>query len=169
MAERVLGIDPGYDKLGVAVVEQKETGQTTLLFSDCVRPAPKKDFAERLFAVGQTIEKLITEYRPRAVALEKVFFANNQKTALQIGAVRGVILYLSKLANLVVAEYTPLQVKMDLTGYGRAGKTQIAIMVGKLIAISKIIKDDDEYDAIAIALTHLARHPLTRAIYPQKH
>ncbi|MFA6476331.1 MAG: crossover junction endodeoxyribonuclease RuvC [Candidatus Paceibacterota bacterium] len=154
----VLGIDPGYDRLGVALVK-KDGGKEELIFSDCFLSSPKDALGERLLSIGNKLEKLIKEYKPDAVATEKLYFTVNQKTAMAVAEARGVISYLSAKHKISLTEYTPPEIKLTVTGYGNANKKQVAEMVPRLIKISKRIKYDDEYDAIAIALTHLAIHP----------
>ncbi len=152
----VLGIDPGYDRLGLAVVEQKN-GQLKLLYSDCFTTDKKIVFGARLLALGNKIEKILKDWQPQVVTTEKLYFTVNQKTAMAVAEVRGIIIYLSAQYRLPLVEYTPLEIKTCVTGYGSADKKQIVEMIPRLIKISKIIKHDDEYDAIGIALTYLAR------------
>lgn len=152
---RVLAFDPGYERLGVAVLE-REGGKEKLLHSDCVRTSAKDTFAERLAALGQAVEELITQWQPTCVALENLYFENNAKTAMNVSAVRGMLLYLAARNNLVAYEYTPLQVKVAVTGNGRSDKSAIALMVPKLVSISRGKRLDDELDAIAVGITCLA-------------
>lgn len=156
----VLGIDPGYDRLGIALIK-KEKGKEELIFSDCFTSSTKETLGQRLLNVGDKLEKIIQEYQPDTVATEKLFFTVNQKTALKVAESRGVISYLCAKHKLPLTEYTPGEIKLTVTGYGNANKKQIAEMVPRLIKINKEIKLDDEYDAIAIALTHLAIYPQT--------
>ena len=159
----VLGIDPGYDRLGVALVK-KDGGKEELVFSDCFLSSPKDTLGERLLSVGNELEKLIKEHKPDTVATEKLYFTVNQKTAMSVAEARGVISYLSAKHKIPLFEYTPPEIKLTVTGYGNANKKQVAEMIPRLIKISKGIKYDDEYDAIAIALTHLAMKGIN---YPQ--
>lgn len=152
----VLGIDPGYDRLGVAIVK-KEGGKEELIFSDCFLSDKKNTLGERLLEIGNELENLIKKYRPEATATEKLYFTVNQKTAMAVAEARGVISYLSAKHKIPLFEYTPPEIKLTVTGYGNANKKQVAEMIPRLIKISKSIKYDDEYDAVAIALTHLAR------------
>ncbi len=154
----ILGIDPGYDRLGVALVK-KDGGKEELVFSDCFISSNKDTLGERLLVVGNKLEKLIKEYKPDSIATEKLYFTVNQKTALSVAEARGVISYLCAKHKLPLTEYTPPQIKLTVTGYGNANKKQIAEMIPRLIKISKEVRYDDEYDAIAIALTHLAINP----------
>ena len=153
---KVLAIDPGYERLGIAVVEKPKTGKEILLYSDCFRTNSKDVFEERLLHIGNEVERTIAEHNPDALAIEKLFFNTNQKTAMYVAEVIGAISYICKNNNLLIFEYTPLQIKNAVSGYGRSTKEQVAKMVPKLIDIQKEIKLDDEYDAIAIGLTCLA-------------
>ncbi len=154
---RIIGIDPGYERLGIAVVE-KTNGKEVLIHSECFQTDAKLDFHERLFLLGRQIECVIKKHNPQHLALENVFFNTNQKTAMDVAAVRGVILYVGRLHNLEIFEYTPPQIKSAVGGSGRANKKEIASMLHHLIDINKEIRLDDEYDAIAVALTHSAIH-----------
>ncbi len=152
---KVLAIDPGYGRCGMAVVE-KTDGKEILLYSDCVETDTKDEFVDRLAAVAIACERLLEEYKPDAVALEKLFFQKNQKTAMHVAEVRGALLECAARHDLPVAEYTPGQVKMAVGGYGSANKEAVAKMLHALLKIKKPIRHDDEYDAIAIGITHLA-------------
>jgi crossover junction endodeoxyribonuclease RuvC len=154
----ILGIDPGYDRLGVALVK-KEKGQEELIFSDCFLSSNKDSLGERLLMVGDKLEKVIKDYRPDNVATEKLYFTANQKTAMAVAEARGVISYLSAKYKIPLFEYAPPEIKLTVTGYGNANKKQVAEMIPRLIKVDKDVKYDDEYDAIAIALTHLAIRP----------
>ena len=157
---RVLAIDPGYDRCGVAVIERATAVTETLLYSTCITTDSNDHFEKRLRVVGESIKKTIKEFSPNVLATEKTFFTKNQKTALEVSHARGVILYEAALANLPVFEYTPPEIKVAVTGYGASTKEQIMSMVPKLINIQKEIKHDDEFDAIAVGLTHLAHHKM---------
>ena len=152
---RVLAIDPGFGRCGVAVLE-KESGKETWIYSDCIETAAKTPFEERLGAVADECERLIVKFKPDALAMERLFFNSNQKTAMQVAEVRGAILHRAISAHLPVSEYTPGQIKSATTGSGRADKKQITQMIHMLLKIDKAIKYDDEYDAIAVGVTHLA-------------
>jgi len=162
----VLGIDPGYDRLGLAIIKQ-ETGQQELLYSDCFITDKKDIFSCRLLAIGNEVEKILLDWQPDVVAMEKLYFTINQKTAMAVAEARGVITYLCAKHNLPLAEYTPLEIKTCITGYGAADKKQMIGLIPKLIKIAKIIEYDDEYDAIGVALTYLARAPLTLLSTPK--
>lgn len=153
----IMGIDPGYDRLGIAIVKKEKIGKEELLFSDCLTSKHQDPFPERLKSIGLGIENLIRTYQPNYLVLEKLFVTNNQKTAMMVGEVRGMIMYISAKASLPILEYTPLEIKSTITGYGKADKEQVILMVKNLIQINKKISHDDEFDAIAIALTAIAR------------
>lgn len=157
---RVLAFDPGYERLGVAVIE-KNNGKETLVYSDCVRTSASLPFPERLKILGEAAEEAIKKYKPGACALEEVYFEKNAKTAMQVAEVRGMLAYIAAKSGLPVSHYTPLQVKVATTGYGKSDKKAVEAMVGRLIALPSKKRLDDELDAIAIGLTHLAssRYP----------
>ncbi len=152
---RVLAFDPGYERLGAAVLE-KQKGKEVLLHSECVRTPADLPFHERLKLVGAAAEALIQEWQPGAVALEEVFFEKNAKTAMQVAEVRGVLTYLAATRGLEVYQYTPSEVKVAVTGHGGSSKAAIALMVPKLIELPKRPRLDDELDAIAVGITCLA-------------
>jgi len=155
MSMRVLAIDPGYGRCGVAVVE-KENGKERWIYSDCIETNAKDGFVERLAQVVAECEQLIKKYKPDALAMERLFFTSNQKTAMQVAEVRGAILNAAAVAGIPSFEYTPAQVKSATTGSGRADKKQVTDMLHLLLKIDKTIRHDDEYDAIAIGITYLA-------------
>ncbi len=152
---RVFAFDPGYERLGVAVLEKQE-GKEILLYSGCVRTAAKAKFEERLKKLGEEAEALIAQWQPQAVALEEVFFEKNAKTAMQVAEVRGALMYIAAKAGLKVHHYTPGEVKVAVTGYGGSDKRAIAAMVPKLLRLSAGKRLDDELDAIAVGITCLA-------------
>jgi crossover junction endodeoxyribonuclease RuvC len=152
---RALAIDPGFGRCGVAVLE-KENGKERVIYSSCIETSAIHTFPERLRVVADECTTVMKKFKPDAVALEKLYFTSNQKTAMQVAEVRGAILYASALHNIPVSEYTPLQVKSAITGWGRADKKHVATMLHALVTIDKKIVHDDEYDAIAIGITHLA-------------
>jgi len=157
----ILGIDPGYDRLGIAIVKKEKTGPR-LLFSVCLTTEKKTMLGERFLKLGVEIEKIIKTWKPKTAALETLYFSVNQKTASKVAEVRGMITYLCVKHGLPVFEYNPMQVKSCVAGYGGAGKKQMIDLVKKQIAVPETVKIDDEFDAIAIALTHLAMEKFTR-------
>lgn len=155
-AVTVLGVDPGYDRFGVAVVT-KESGKEYVLFSDCLLTNKEDEFADRLLSLGHELEKLIKKWQPDAVSVENLFVTKNQKTANRVSEVRGMVLYVAKKYNSRVFEYTPLQIKTTIAGHGAADKNQIALMVERTVQLPHKRRLDDEFDAIACALTCLYR------------
>jgi crossover junction endodeoxyribonuclease RuvC len=152
---RVLAIDPGYGRCGVAVLEHA-TPKPTLIHSACIETSTESEFSERLHAVGNEVERLITHYHPNLIALEELFFTNNAKTAIKVAEVRGMLLYIAEKEGLPVKEWNPLAIKVAITGYGRATKEQVTKMTGLMIDIPKRRILDDEFDAIALGITALA-------------
>ena len=151
---RVLAIDPGYGRIGFAIL-LKEDGQTTLLFSECFETAKDLVFEERLAQIGNRVREIAVVYTPDCVAIERLFFSKNKKTALKTAEARGVCIYAAKDQGLLVTEYTPNQIKNAITGNSNAAKNDIVRMVPRLIALDDRKRHDDEYDAIAIGITHL--------------
>ncbi len=163
---RILGIDPGYERVGIAVLEKNQGDKKEkLIHSECFKTSPSLPHHERLLLIGTQVKKVIEKYAPEALAIETLFFNNNQKTAMLVSEARGVTLYEAAEKGLVVHEYTPLQIKIAVTGYGRGTKEQVTSMVEKLVEIQREIKHDDEYDAIAVALTCFAS---TRSVRVEK-
>lgn len=154
---KILAIDPGFERVGVAVIERDSKQKDILVYSDCFKTSAKILFHKRLTAIGEEMERLIKKYKPEALAIEKLYFTNNQKTVMGVSEARGVIIYSASHNNLEVFEYTPPQIKIAVTGYGRADKKMVINMVFKLIKIEKPTSSDDELDAIAIGITCLAR------------
>lgn len=154
--QRVLGIDPGYERMGIAILEPKGGGNATLLFSNCLRSSNKLTMSERLALLGSEVTQLITEWQPTTIALEKLFVTNNQKTATSVAEVRGMLLYLAGAHKIFVREFTPQEVKVATTGYGASDKAQVELMVKKLVQITDEKRLDDEFDAIAVGITAIA-------------
>ena len=154
---RILGIDPGYERLGIAVLE-KNSGdkKEQVLYSECFKTSAKLKFEERLLLIGNKIRKIIEEYKPEKLAIETLFLNTNQKTVMRVGEARGVIIYEAISAGLGIFEASPPQIKMATTGYGGASKEQIIKMVKMLVNVDKSKQSDDELDAIAIAITAFA-------------
>ena len=154
---KVLSIDPGYDRLGLAVIEKIDGKKETLLHSKCVVTSRDDDFYKRLDDIVTSIKKSINEHSPDYLSIETLYLTNNQKTVMRVAEVRGAVLQCANEAELKIFEYTPLEIKMAICGHGRSDKSQIMSMIPKLIDLkNKEIQYDDEYDAIAIGLTCLA-------------
>ncbi|MCI0551152.1 MAG: crossover junction endodeoxyribonuclease RuvC, partial [Anaerolineae bacterium] len=156
----ILAIDPGYERMGIAALERigGNGGKDALLDSSCFKTSATLPFHERLLLLGEEVGGWIQKWQPEAMAIEKLFFNTNQKTAMQVSEARGVVIYEAMRNGVPVFEYTPLQVKIAIAGHGHAEKGQVTLMVQKLVKVDKKIVNDDEYDAIAIGLTHLASH-----------
>ena len=152
----LLGIDPGYDRVGIAVIEKKDKTKEVLLHSECLQTSSKDDFYTRLGQVGAKLKEIISKYSPDALAIESLFITKNQKTAMRVAEARGVIIYEAVSKNIPIFEYTPPQIKVAVTGHGGSDKTQIIKMIPLLIKMGSKKAQDDEYDAIAVALTCLA-------------
>lgn len=154
---RILGIDPGFERLGIAVLE-KENGKKReeVLFSECFKTSASLDFSERICLIGEEIKNVIKKYKPEILAIETLFFTTNQKTVMHVAEVRGVVIYECKSNGMKIFEASPPQIKIATTGYGKANKEQVMKMVKLLVDVDKEKKSDDELDAIAIALTALA-------------
>lgn len=154
---RILGIDPGYERLGIAILEKnKGDKKERVLFSECFKTSAKLEFSERLNLIGQEVKKIIKEYAPEVLAIETLFLNTNHKTVMRVAEARGVVIYEASNAGLKVFEASPPQIKIATTGYGRSDKAQIIKMVKMLVEIDNSKKSDDELDAIAIALTAFA-------------
>lgn len=152
---KILAVDPGFGRVGIALIEKKDAREV-VLFSECFETSSTLTFFERLVLLGAHISEIIRTHRPQALAIENLFLAKNQKTAMNVSEARGVIIYEALKNGLEVFEYTPLQIKVALTGYGKATKDQVGMMVGKITHIDVATKIDDEIDAIAVGITHLA-------------
>jgi crossover junction endodeoxyribonuclease RuvC len=153
---KILSIDPGFERIGIAVIERRPKQKDVLVYSDCFKTSAKIPFHARLTAIGNEIERVIKKYKPQALAIEKLYFTTNQKTVMGVSEARGVIVYSASRNGLSIFEYTPPQIKVAVTGYGKASKDMVIRMVPKLINIDNSIDSDDELDAIAIGLTCLA-------------
>ena len=150
---RILGIDPGFGRLGIGIVDVMQ-GRETWVYSECFETNTKDTFHIRLKSVGNKIRTLCEAWRPDSASVETLFFEKNQKTAMHVAEARGVIVYELLQNNVLVFEYSPLQVKMALTGYGKAEKSQVAFMTEKLLGLKNEKRIDDELDALALAITH---------------
>lgn len=160
---KILSIDPGFERVGIAIIEKTFLQKDILVYSKCFKTSAKIPFPERLRNIGIEIEKIIKKYKPKVLAIEKLYFTTNQKTAMGVSEARGVIIYVASKNGLSIYEYTPPQIKVAVTGYGKASKEMMMSMVPKLININTTIKSDDELDAIAIGLTCLACERLSTA------
>ncbi len=154
---KALGIDPGYDRLGVAVVSNTD-GHDTVVYSTCVETDKQATLAERLLVLGDQVEDVLTKHTPDVVGIETLFFNKNVKTAIGVAQARGLVLYLSQKHGCTVAELSPQEIKIALTGYGKSDKSAVLTMLERLVRNVPEQAIDDEYDAIAAAVTALAHH-----------
>ncbi len=150
----VLGIDPGYAIVGWGLVEFKNNTFRPLRYG-AVTTEADVDFNVRLSMIYEDLSKIIKTFKPDAMAIEKLYFTTNQKTAIMVAEARGVIILSASQNDLPVFEYTPLQVKTAVTGYGKAKKPQVMEMTRRLLKLHEVPKPDDTADALAIALTHI--------------
>lgn len=150
---RILGIDPGTGILGFGIIEA-DRGKTQLVDAGVIRTPVKEDDAVRLQTIFDELTDIIVDTKPQEMAVEKLFFAQNVTTAMTVAQARGVVLLCGMQAGLKIAEYTPLQIKQALTGYGRADKKQIQEMVKVILQLKEVPKPDDCADALACAITH---------------
>jgi crossover junction endodeoxyribonuclease RuvC len=156
----VLGIDPGTAITGYGLVKG-EDDDLTLVAYGAITTSSDQPLPERLQRIYEELTALIEERQPAAVAVEELFFSKNVRTALSVGQARGVVLLAAANAGLPIHEYTPLQVKQAITGYGRATKDQVQQMVRILLALDSVPQPDDAADAIAVAICHIHSAKLT--------
>lgn len=173
----ILAIDPGYERLGIAILDRAALERDRLIYSECFRTSAKDPHAERLAQIQKRITEIVEEFTPTELAIEDLFFNTNQKTALRVAEARGAIIATAKNSGLEIFEYKPQEIKVAVTGDGRSDKTAIAKMIPLLVNLEKIAvkkqncldsknqnlhnskiqsRLDDEYDAIACGLTHIA-------------
>ncbi len=150
---KVLGIDPGYAIIGYGVISSDGIRFKPLEFGAITTKA-KTEFSERLSKIYDGIISLVEKYKPDALSIEKLFFNTNTTTAIDVAQARGVILLAAKKCGVPIFEYTPLQVKQSVTGYGRAEKHQVMEMTRSLLGLKEVPKPDDTADALAIAICH---------------
>ncbi|MBI5072070.1 crossover junction endodeoxyribonuclease RuvC [Candidatus Falkowbacteria bacterium] len=147
----VLGIDPGFARTGYGVVEEKNKNLRMLDYG-CISTPAGVVFEKRLEKIREELTRLIKKYKPGVCAVEKIFFCKNTKTAIDVGQARGVVILTAAEKNLKILEFTPLQVKQSITGYGKAEKQQMQKMVKILLGLKDIPRPDDAADALALAI-----------------
>ena len=150
---RILGVDPGTAITGSGIIDC-ENGESVLVEAGVIRTPAKQALELRLKTIYGEITHLIADYQPQQVAIEQLYFAKNVTTAISVSHSRGIILLAAANGGLTVVDYTPLQVKLALTGYGRAEKKQMQEMVKTLLKLARIPKPDDAADALAVAICH---------------
>lgn len=150
----ILGIDPGTATTGYGVIEKLKTKEQKLRVIDygCIKTDPKFSAGERLKKINTELNKLIKKYQPEALAVENIYFFKNLKTAMPVSQAKGVVLFTAAKKKIPVFEFTPLQMKMTVTGYGRAEKKQVQKMVQVLLNLKEAPKIDDAADALGLAL-----------------
>ncbi len=150
---RILGIDPGFGRLGYGIIEQTKTREWQAVAYGCIETDPKDSFVERLKDIHTAVTDLVKTYHPTRLAVEELFFFKNITTAIQVAQARGVVLLAGIEHDLAIDEFTPLEVKQSVTGYGRADKGQMQKIVATILKLKQPVKSDDAADALAIALT----------------
>ena len=150
---RILGIDPGYAIVGFGILDYNGIDFTPIEYGAVITEAGTP-FPQRLSCINEDIEYIFNKFKPDCMAIERLYFTSNQKTAIDVAQARGVTVLSAAKRNVPVYEYTPLQVKQSVAGYGRAGKNQIQQMIKTIFHMDKIIKPDDAADAVAIAVCH---------------
>lgn len=150
-AERILGIDPGFGRMGYGIIEQKNNTWVMVAYG-CLETSGKKKFVERLLEIREIINLLIKQYKPTRMAVEELFFFKNAKTVMDVSQARGAIMVTGVEHGLPIDEFTPLEVKQAMTGYGRAEKKQMQKIVAMILGLKEKIKSDDAADALAVAL-----------------
>src|SRR5687768_5634080 len=155
----ILGIDPGIARVGWGLIKEEKGNQSVIDFG-CFETLSTSTLDIRLLQVNEFISGLIRKHKPNILAVEQLYFGANAKTALIVGHSRGVIILTAAQNNLQTVSYTPLQVKMALTGYGRADKKQIQSLVKSILKLPKPLTQDDTADALAVALTHAFSYKL---------
>lgn len=156
---RILGIDPGTGILGFGVIDI-EGGRTQLVDAGVIRTPVKEDDAVRLLTIYEELTDIIVASKPTVMSVEKLFFSRNVTTAMTVSQARGVVLLCGMQADMTIAEYTPMQIKLAVTGYGKADKKQMQEMVRVLLKLKEVPKPDDCADALAAALTYAATQRL---------
>jgi crossover junction endodeoxyribonuclease RuvC len=155
---RIISIDPGYDRLGVSVMEKDTKGKEVVLFSDCFLTDKKESLEKRILFLGQEVKSVIKKFSPTHMAIEKLFFTKNQTTAMKVAEVRGVVIYEASQKGITIHEFSPQDIKIAVTGYGNASKDQVSKMTEKILSLSKKKRLDDEMDALALGVTALAHN-----------
>jgi len=160
---RVLGIDCGSERTGYGVIESDGFCHR-MVVAGVIKTSPRWPFEKRLLEIARGLRELIREHQPELAAVEEVFHAVNAKSALKLAHVRGVALLVIGEAGLGLAEYSPLEVKMSVVGYGRAEKSQVQLMVRSLLGLTATIESFDASDALAVAICHAARESTSRRL-----
>lgn len=159
----IIGVDPGIARVGWGVIRtQDSVSGLRSLGVGCFETSKTETNQNRLMAISEFLKDLFAKYNPDCVAVEQLYFATNAKTAITVGQARGVIILTASQANIPTFDYTPLQVKLAITGYGKADKNQVQQMVKNILKLKEIPRPDDAADALAIALTHAFSYKLQK-------
>ena len=150
---RIIGIDPGYAIVGFGIIEYNKSSFSTVQYGAITTPADM-DFNSRLKVIYDDLCSVLDSFKPDFLAIEKLYFTSNQKTAIAVAEARGVTLLAARQRDIPIYEYTPLQVKQSVTGYGKAIKKQVQEMTKRILNLPEIPKPDDTADALAIAVCH---------------
>ncbi|HMO78751.1 MAG TPA: crossover junction endodeoxyribonuclease RuvC [Candidatus Paceibacterota bacterium] len=153
---KIISIDPGYERLGIAIIDLEKKELDSFIFSECFKTNSKEEHSTRLAKIQKRILEIIKIYKPTELAIETLFFNTNAKTALMVAEARGTIIATAKNEGLEIFEYSPQQIKIAVSGNGKSDKNSIIKIIPMLINIKKNISNDDEFDAIACGLTHRA-------------
>ncbi|MEO7123922.1 MAG: crossover junction endodeoxyribonuclease RuvC [Lacisediminihabitans sp.] len=156
---RVLGIDPGLTRCGVGIVDVTPTRSASLVWVEVIRTPAEMPLEQRLLAAGTEIERLFEEYQPQAFAIERVFAQHNLNTVMGTAQISGIAMLIAARHGLAAGLHTPSEVKAAVTGYGAAGKKQVATMVARVLGLAELPSPADASDALAIALCHAWRTP----------
>jgi crossover junction endodeoxyribonuclease RuvC len=160
----IIGIDPGTARMGYGIIEKVKGRRPKLIESDTLITSPKLELQDRLNFLYNNLSKVVTQYNPDVMVIEKLFFNTNAKTAIAVGQARGINMLVAAKKKLKVYEYTALQAKKVLTGYGRADKKEMQKAVMERLGLEKIVKSDDANDGVAIALCFVEKdfEPLSK-------
>lgn len=150
---RILGIDPGVATIGFGLIEADRTGARLLQYGVITTPAGLP-LSNRLYQISQDMSQLLEQFKPQEMAVEELFFSKNITTGIAVAHGRGVLLYAAEKCGVPLYEYTPSQVKLAVTGYGKAEKRQVMDMTRRLLKLEKVPRPDDAADALALALCH---------------
>jgi len=160
---RVLGIDCGSERTGYGVIESDGLHHR-MVAAGVIKTDTKRTFESRLLEIASGLRRLIGEHSPECAAVEGVFFSANVKTALKLAHVRGVALLAVAEAGIALAEYSPMEVKMSVVGYGRAEKSQVQLMIRSILRLAEPIQSEDACDALAVAICHATRDSINRKL-----
>lgn len=160
---RVLGIDCGSQRTGYGVIDSDGCDHRAVVWG-CIQTSPALPFEKRLLEISSELRKMLREHRPDSAAVEGIFHSVNVKTVLKLAHVRGVVLVAVAEAGVDLAEYSPLEVKTSVVGYGRAEKCQVQMMVQSLLRLPEMIASEDACDALAVAICHATRLATARRL-----